>query len=55
MLMLVNFMEKQAIILDLIDSLWQSIDSISEEKATEIESTFDGLKEWACNLKEITE
>ena len=50
-----NFMEKQAIILDLIDSLWQSIDSISEEKATEIESTFDGLKEWACNLKEITE
>lgn len=50
-----NFMEKQAIILDLIDSLWQSIDSISEEKAIEIESTFDNLKEWACNLQEKSE
>lgn len=50
-----NFMEKQAIILDLIDSLWQSIDSISEEKAIEIESTFDSLKEWACNLQEKSE
>lgn len=50
-----NFMEKQAIILDLIDSLWQSIDSISEEKASEVETTFDNLKEWACNLKEVTE
>lgn len=47
-----NFMERKAVVLDMIQGLFDAIASISESKATEINDYFDELQAWANDVEE---
>lgn len=47
-----NFMERKAVVLDMIQGLFDAIASISESKATEINDYFDELQAWANDVED---
>lgn len=50
-----NFMERKAVVLDMIQGLFDAIASISEDKANEVNDYFDALQAWANDVEESTE